>query len=809
MRKKAFSKRVIALLVAAIMVLTMAPIGLTAEGDETAGDDYVSAEASAPEVYDVADEADMGGEESLAGELEALFMSAAPAMSFVPFEELELVVVSPTEPSAARQDLVLHIPVAAIPQGAVVMDVSISWDDMIHHGDGKVGQTPCSCAGCESAIEPIVVCTPITQGSWPDRQDIALNQTQRTYFEAMPDIDRIYDLWWDATCGWAPPGDSYDGPDTGMSPNLDFPPTIGGALAGFTPAIRTNHMSAVQDVALAYAEPTSLGFWLINYMDWWFASVTPEIAARAQGLTTVPAEGYLVVTIPNVLLEQRLADYFAMVSVSFQGNGVFRNCMDAASQSVNFFDIDAANGATLSTWIFESPYENGGFTQAEVDELLGNAEDAINAAIATLLNEDGEFQFGTTVLTIEELIAAALADHAPVVSTHDLAVVTTTSPSSIVGTITLEVPEEYWAECVENGTLVMDINIDIHEITDPDEILALARQAVSDAVTILMNAAAAGEFETKEAFEEAVKVRVAQILAGFPGVEADFDTIVVAVVHGTPENPAGTDGTFTVRILLSMDGASGEPVYVNAILTTPAIPYDDTTTTNDPTTENDPPKTWVIVRVFAPAPPSVGVPNQTAGIGIDVSFGIISFVGGASTEVRIVDSHGTVEFASPAAITGIVTDSCDVAVFDLSGLNITSASIPRATVRALARADLGLEVLLPQGEIALSPEAVEVLAASAHTFNITFRITEIDEDRLPEAVLATLPAGAAVHQVSVTSGSRVFRSLGGADMSVVLPSDAASVSRLALLLDLVPVASSVSGGNVEFGTRELGLFVLR
>ena len=183
-------------------------------------------------------------------------------------------------------------------------------------------------------------------------------------------------------------------------------------------------------------------------------------------------------------------------------------------------------------------------------------------------------------------------------------------------------------------------------------------------------------------------------------------------------------------------------------------------------------------------------------------------IAGGNVDVRIVSGRATVVLP-PTVVNRMIEESTNTATFDLSSLDIISAALPRSAVRAFARAGLAIEVALPQGALALSAEATGTLAAIAHTANVTFRIAEITEEQMPDSLLAVLPAGANVHQAAISAGSRVFRHFENTPITTTLPSGAnARVWQLMTGARLAPVNATQSGGNVEFDTVTLGLFIV-
>lgn len=197
-------------------------------------------------------------------------------------------------------------------------------------------------------------------------------------------------------------------------------------------------------------------------------------------------------------------------------------------------------------------------------------------------------------------------------------------------------------------------------------------------------------------------------------------------------------------------------------------PTDDPTVpTDDPTAPITPP-VYPVPPVFTPGSSvsdSAPIPQSTSS---DLVMAAIT-VAGTSADVRIVANRATVQLDTDA-IDSIV-DAGDVAEFDLSGLDVVSAGLPRNALRAFAAEGMSLEVILPQGAIALDADALADLASSVHTSNVIFRINEVATTQLPESFVARIPVGATIHQVNISAGSRSFRNLDGA-MAVALPASA-------------------------------------
>jgi len=219
-----------------------------------------------------------------------------------------------------------------------------------------------------------------------------------------------------------------------------------------------------------------------------------------------------------------------------------------------------------------------------------------------------------------------------------------------------------------------------------------------------------------------------------------------------------------------------------------------------------PPAQLISVPAYIPARP---IP-QSASVVAPV-LEQITITGGNVVNAQITGGRATVRI-NAGTVRNIIASDESVVEFDLSNLNITSAGIPTFAIRQFANADVGMEIALPQGTISLDPDAVAVLAAQAHTHIVVFRITEIHEEQLSAALAARIPEGAVVHQVSISSGSRVIRDFGDEMITVTLPFDGdppVYVWRIGTGGSLIPLEIlDTSNGFVTFITDVLGLFVV-
>jgi hypothetical protein len=106
---------------------------------------------------------------------------------------------------------------------------------------------------------------------------------------------------------------------------------------------------------------------------------------------------------------------------------------------------------------------------------------------------------------------------------------------------------------------------------------------------------------------------------------------------------------------------------------------------------------------------------------------------------------------------------------DLSeAVNATSAVLDKTALSQLADAGLGLELQLPQGSVALSPEALRSAAAQASGSNVSFSEKAAAAASLNARQQATVKT-AAVYDVSVISNGSEIVSFGGGLITVALP----------------------------------------
>ena len=317
---------------------------------------------------------------------------------------------------------------------------------------------------------------------------------------------------------------------------------------------------------------------------------------------------------------------------------------------------------------------------------------------------------------------------------------------------------------------------------------------------------------TNATTEAALRVEIGAAISNVPALYGfDFAVEITSFVL-TPATETEA-GSLVVTFVIYHEGLEGEPITI----TRPIAALDGSGDENgDENGDNGngngggnvtPPPyapTVVVPGIpYFPAQDTTTTRNEDAPVITETVT-----IAGGNVDVRIVGGRAAVVLP-PATVNRMIEEASDTATFDLSSLNIISAALPRSAVRSFARAGLAIEVVLPQGSLALGAEATNRLASVAHTANVTFRIAEIAEELLPETLLEILPAGANVHQAAISAGSRVFRQFDNTLITTTLPGGAnARVWQLMTGARLAPVNATQSGGNVEFDTVTLGLFVV-
>jgi len=178
--------------------------------------------------------------------------------------------------------------------------------------------------------------------------------------------------------------------------------------------------------------------------------------------------------------------------------------------------------------------------------------------------------------------------------------------------------------------------------------------------------------------------------------------------------------------------------------------------------------------------------------------------------VRVISGRAGIEM-NAATIRNIIASDNDTVVFDLSGLNISSAMVSRSALHQLANAGIGVSVALPQGTITLDSNALAQFISIANSSNITFRISEVRLDQMPGFAERLIP-GSTVFQPSISVGSRSIRSFEDATVTISLPLNNAMHSAAFGMdaLGLVPLNAyhNVATGLLEIETNHLGMIVI-
>jgi hypothetical protein len=120
-------------------------------------------------------------------------------------------------------------------------------------------------------------------------------------------------------------------------------------------------------------------------------------------------------------------------------------------------------------------------------------------------------------------------------------------------------------------------------------------------------------------------------------------------------------------------------------------------------------------------------------------------------------------------VADIIKNSQETATIDLSkAANATSAVLPKEAISALAAANRTLEIKLPQGAVALTPQAAQSVAAQAAGGNVSVEIKAVSSASLNSAQQAAV-GNAPVFDISLTSNSQYITSFGGGRITVSLP----------------------------------------
>jgi hypothetical protein len=141
-----------------------------------------------------------------------------------------------------------------------------------------------------------------------------------------------------------------------------------------------------------------------------------------------------------------------------------------------------------------------------------------------------------------------------------------------------------------------------------------------------------------------------------------------------------------------------------------------------------------------------------------------------SVLVSYTQTDGAVTLELPdGKVNEIIAHSDGEAMIDLTGAaNATSAALPKTAVAKLADAGLAVEIIFPQGAIALEAVAAASIAEQAAGADVTIGVKPVAASSLNAAQKAAV-GGAPVFDISITSGSSAITSLGGGKATVSLP----------------------------------------
>ncbi|MCL2216863.1 MAG: hypothetical protein FWB91_07555 [Defluviitaleaceae bacterium] len=126
--------------------------------------------------------------------------------------------------------------------------------------------------------------------------------------------------------------------------------------------------------------------------------------------------------------------------------------------------------------------------------------------------------------------------------------------------------------------------------------------------------------------------------------------------------------------------------------------------------------------------------------------------GETSISVRITENNAVLRL--PTSTLNVIIDNVEdgIVTLDLSSLDVETVAVPRTAMRRFANEGLGLEIVLPQGTIAFSAEAVYEIGQIARHSRITVEIVEVEYEL----------------EVSIISGGIVITDLEG-EITVILP----------------------------------------
>ena len=238
-------------------------------------------------------------------------------------------------------------------------------------------------------------------------------------------------------------------------------------------------------------------------------------------------------------------------TVAIPASGVFtvEHLVVAADVGANI-NIGTTNAPNMNFFVYDIVLAPAVLlTQAETDELLAEAVAAVEAVIAANQTDDDEFVFTIAYATLLADIDAALAAlGAPTVTRTGTL---TQTADRLHGNLTLTVDPARLEPGVDN-TAVVEIDYYIEVVTDPEIIAGAAEEAIEE---LLESEAFLAEIsgETTEASILAAVRAALGLVPAFSGVTATIaDFELVPAVNGTAANPAGTPGSITGEITLTV-----------------------------------------------------------------------------------------------------------------------------------------------------------------------------------------------------------------------------------------------------------------
>ncbi|MCL2371921.1 MAG: CotH kinase family protein [Defluviitaleaceae bacterium] len=212
-----------------------------------------------------------------------------------------------------------------------------------------------------------------------------------------------------------------------------------------------------------------------------------------------------------------------------------------------------------------------------------------------------------------------------------------------------------------------------------------------------------------------------------------------------------------------------------------------------------PPVAFIPLEIpYFPVQPSVFAPPTIANLTVL-----------SENDATVAIRRGAATVILPQSLLAIAYETASEKVsIDLSSFEIATAGISAHAMRRLAAAGIYLELILPQGVINLSPEALAQIGRNASAPNVILRITEINLRQELPTLANLMPEGARAYQVSIRVGNRTIRNLGRGTVEITLPAGAATTVWHILPRNLRVLEATISAANIIFETNELGLFVV-